>query len=246
MIVLGFAVAALSIGKLWLALGVTVGFALIARLSRAVDTWGAVVGVALTFLIYVTAGPRAFLGVVSVFALAWMTTRLGYSRKESLGTAERGRTTSQIIANLIVATACALLSAFTPWRQMFLMALTAALAEAAADTVSSEFGQARSDAAYLITTWERVRAGVDGGISVPGTLAGAAAAVIVSMVCVADGVLFRRWIAIPAGAAVLGMFADSYLGAWFERRNKLDNDTVNFLSTSVAALLALIAMKITK
>jgi uncharacterized protein (TIGR00297 family) len=244
MIFLGLAGEARFGAQLGFILAVTVVLGVIARASRSVDTLGSVVGSALTFLIYVTAGLRPFLGVVAVFGLAWITTRFGYSRKQRLGTAERGRTASQVIANLIVAAACALLAAFTPWRQMFLMALTAALAEAAADTVSSEFGHARSDAAYLITTWERVRAGVDGAISLPGTLAGVAAAVIVSIVCVPGGLIFRHWIAIPAGAAVLGMFADSYLGAWFERREKMDNDTVNFLSTSVAALLAMVAEKV--
>jgi uncharacterized membrane protein len=33
------------------------------------------------------------------------------------------------------------------------------------------------------------------------------------------------------------MFADSYLGAWLERRRRLNNDQVNFLSTIIAALL---------
>jgi uncharacterized membrane protein len=36
------------------------------------------------------------------------------------------------------------------------------------------------------------------------------------------------------------MVADSYLGALFERRNLLNNDGVNFLSTLVAAGVALL------
>jgi uncharacterized membrane protein len=34
------------------------------------------------------------------------------------------------------------------------------------------------------------------------------------------------------------MFTDSYLGAWLERRGRLNNDQVNFLSTVAAAVLA--------
>jgi uncharacterized protein (TIGR00297 family) len=119
-----------------------------------------------------------------------------------------------------------------------LLALSAALAEAAADTVSSEYGQARDDTAYLITSWEVVAAGTNGGISLPGTVAGIAAAVLLALVCAAAGLIPRRWIAIPIAAGTLGMFTDSYLGAWLERRGRLSNDQVNFLSTVAAAVLS--------
>ena len=67
--------------------------------------------------------------------------------------------------------------------------MAGALAEAAADTVSSECGQAFSDRARLITTFEEVAAGTDGGVSLVGTLTGACAALLVSAVCLLTGVL---------------------------------------------------------
>jgi len=39
------------------------------------------------------------------------------------------------------------------------------------------------------------------------------------------------------GAAVAGLFADTLLGATLERRGSLNNDSVNFISTSLAALI---------
>jgi len=57
-------------------------------------------------------------------------------------------------------------------------------------------------------------------------------------VCFVGGLLPRQWLAISAGAAILGMVADSFLGAWLERRHLINNDSVNFLSTLVAALAA--------
>jgi uncharacterized membrane protein len=40
------------------------------------------------------------------------------------------------------------------------------------------------------------------------------------------------------------MLADSYLGAWFERRGRLGNDAVNFISTAFAAALATVSVRL--
>jgi uncharacterized protein (TIGR00297 family) len=177
--------------------------------------------------------------LVSVFALTWISTRFGYRRKEKLGTAEQpdGRTALQVLANLAVAASCAALSALTG-KVAFLLAISAALSEAAADTVSSELGQARSVRARLITTWEEVPAGTDGGVSWIGTLAGIAAAAAVSLVCVLTGLISIKWLGVSIAGAVAGMITDSYLGALLERRNLLNNDAVNFLGTLAAACAA--------
>ncbi len=226
--------------RFWLALGVTVGFGILARILRAVDLSGAIVGVIVTWVLFLTAGPGAFAAVAAVFVLAFLTTRLGYRHKQLLGTAERrgGRTASQVLANLGTAAFCGVASVLTRRPELWLLGLSAALAEAAADTVSSEYGQATGNSAYLITTWEVVPAGTDGGITLAGTLAGIAASVLLSLICVAAHLAPRRWMAATMAAGVLGMFADSYLGAWLERRRRLSNDEVNFLSTVIAALLS--------
>jgi uncharacterized protein (TIGR00297 family) len=226
-----------TVRQLWIAGGVTVAFSALARCIRGVSPSGAVAGAPVCFLLYAGAGPGAFAALVSVFALAWITTRLGYQRKQRLGTAEKqdGRTASQVLANLGVAACCAALYAASHGKAIFLLATAAALSEAAADTVSSEVGQASSEKARLITTWEQVPAGTDGGISLVGTLAGIAAAALVSLVCFLTGFLPAKWLGTSVAAAVLGMVADSYLGAWLERRQLLNNDTVNFLSTLIAA-----------
>ena len=226
----------------WALAGVlTVAFTLLARRMRGVTNSGALVGAVSCFVLYLCAGPGAFAALITVFALAWITTRLGYSRKQKLGTAERrdGRKASQVLANLGVATACAALSVLGHnSRTLFLLAMAAALAEAAADTVSSELGQAFGEKARLITSWRSVPPGTDGAVSLVGTLAGVLAAGIVSSVCVLGGVLPRPWMAISAFAAILGMIGDSFLGAWLERRHLVNNDSVNFLGTLIAALAA--------
>lgn len=220
---------------------VTLVFTALARWLRGVSPSGATAGAAICFAMYTAAGPSAVVALAMVFALTWTSTRLGYSRKKRLGTAEnqQGRTASQVLANLAVAAACAVISALTR-KPIFILGTAAALSEAAADTVSSELGQAHSDKARLITTWETVAAGTSGGVSGTGTAAGVGAAVLVSLVSAWSGLLPRKWLGISVLAAALGMILDSLLGATLERKTLLNNNQVNFLSTLLAAVVAMV------
>jgi uncharacterized protein (TIGR00297 family) len=218
---------------------ITVIFAVLGHLVRGVTRSGAVAGAIVCFALFAGAGPGAFAALLTVFALTWTATRLGLSRKQRLRTAERGdgRTAAQVLANVGVAAFCAVLYGFLGI-PLLLLAMSAALAEAAADTVSSECGQALSGNARLITTFERVTAGTDGGITLAGTLSGAVAATLVSTVTMLSGILPSVGLWIATLAAVLGMLIDSYLGALCERRGWLGNNVVNFTSTAFAAVIA--------
>jgi len=225
---------------LW-ALGLTVAFAVSARLLRAVTLSGAVAGGVLAFLLFLGGGPGAFATLIAVFVITFITTRTGHQRKRQLGTAEKhsGRSASQVLANVGIAAAAALVGLATAHPLGWLVASSAALAEAAADTTSSEVGQAVSDSAYLITDFRAVPVGANGGISVAGTLAGLAAAAAVAMVAWAARTIDFRWVLPVAAAGTLGMFIDSFVGATLERRRLLNNDAVNLLGTIAAALFAL-------
>ena len=226
------------LGKVWIPALISLIFAGFGRAVQGVTTSGAVAGCLVCFALLVGAGPAGFVALLVVFILTWTSTRLGYARKQSLGTAERraGRNASQVLANLGVASLCALLYA-TAWRDpRLLIALAAALAEAAADTVSSEIGQAIGGAPRLITNWKPVPAGTDGAITLAGSAAGVAAAIAVSL----TGIVGWRSAPLCAAAGILGMAADSLLGATLERRGRLGNNAVNFSSTAIAALMAII------
>ncbi len=224
---------------------VTVAFAGLARLLRGVGNSGAAAGALVCFALYACAGPGAFAALACVFALTWSATRIGYQRKFNLGVAEKrtGRNASQVLANLSAAAACAIAFRWSG-REFFLVGMAAALAEAAADTVSSEIGQASGNDPHLITTWEQVSAGTDGGVSMQGTLAGIAAAGIIGATCAAIGLLPSKQAGIAAVAGVVGSVGDSYLGALLERRQKLNNDLVNLLATLMAAGIGLMAAKL--
>jgi uncharacterized protein (TIGR00297 family) len=195
----------------------------------------------------------ALIPVLAVALLAFIATRIGRAKKESLGTAERrkGRSASQVAANLGFAT---LVSSGpmqfwlmdSPWldraahaRVPLLVLALAALAEAAADTVSSEIGQVFGGRPRMITTFRAAEPGRDGAITATGTLAGVIAACVVA----SSGAWAlrgnRNLFAVGFAAAMFGLFFDSLLGATLERWGWLNNDAVNFLSTASAAGFAL-------
>jgi len=228
-----------SPGQFGVILGITATFAAFAYLLRGVSRSGAIAGAVVCFALVAGAGPGGFAALLSLFVVTWLATRFGLASKQIRGTAERGdgRSASQVFANIGVAAICALLYAVHRHPQL-LLALSAALAEPAADTVSSECGQAFSEKAILITTFEEVQAGTNGGITLAGTLSGVIAAVLISLVGVRFELLAAGQWWIPTAAGVVGMVADSYLGALVERRGWLGNDSVNFLGTLVAAFVA--------
>jgi uncharacterized protein (TIGR00297 family) len=226
--------------KLALFAALTLLFAALGRIVRGVTNAGAIAGAAVCFALLWSAGVGGFVALLTVFLLTWIATRIGYGRKQHLGTAEArsGRDALQVLANLGMAAGCAVLYATFRPDPRLLIAMAAALAEAAADTVSSEIGQALGGTPRLITTWRKVAPGTDGAITLAGTLAGATAAVAVASVCVLTHIFEWKLLAVCAGAGVAGMFFDSLLGATLERRGVLGNNTVNFASTIIAAVLA--------
>lgn len=198
----------------------------------------------------------ALVPTLAVALLAFVATRAGRRKKERLGTAEarRGRSASQVAANLGVAALVAI-GPFQSWLLDLCWSLNltrggvpllvlaiATLAEAAADTVSSEIGQVCGGRPRMITTLRAVEPGTDGAISLAGTLAGTIAAGIVA----ASGAWALRgnvnFFAVSCAAGVFGLLFDSLLGATFEKWGWLNNDAVNFLSTASAAGFALVVL----
>lgn len=195
----------------------------------------------------------ALIPVLAVSLLAFISTRIGRRKKERLGTAEKhsGRAAAQIAANLgfaaLIATEFAQswfterdwLTHLRPERSPLLIAALAALAEAAADTVSSEIGQVFGGQPRLLISLRPVEPGTDGAISATGTLAGIGAAIIIAALGVFSLRGDLRMFGLSAVGGVFGLFFDSLLGATAERNNWLNNDAVNFLSTASAAGFAL-------
>lgn len=224
--------------------------ALMTLQARAATAAAAVTGGICTAALYLaTPGLRTALWpLLALLLFTLAATRFGRARKQDLGVAEgpRGRNAAQVAANLGVAVLASiplglarvyLVPDVLGGRAMRL-ALAAALAEAAADTLSSEFGEVLGGEPRLLTTLCRVPAGTDGAVSAAGTLAGVAGSIVVAAVGALALNLTPGQGALVALAAIVGLFVDSVLGAMLERRGWLNNDAVNFLSSFAAAVVA--------
>jgi len=234
--------------RMVLAAAVNLALAVLALRLKMVNRSGAVCGFLLGVAVYLGYGYKSFLMMFAFFAIGSVATRLGYARKAARGVAEKrggARSWREALANSLAGAFFSLLVITTHHEGAFLMALVAAFAEATGDTVSSEIGQWLSGRAYLITTFQPVPAGVDGGITVGGTAAGALASALVVALAFALGLCGKGGAFIALAAAVAGNLFDSVLGATLERRGLVTNGIVNFAGTSFAGALALaIALRI--
>jgi uncharacterized protein (TIGR00297 family) len=232
------------------ALGIGLGLALLVWLARAATPAAALTGAVITTVLSLAplsppGGPfhSALPPLLALFLLTFSATKFGRRKKEQLGVAEdkRGRKAAQVAANLGVAGLGAAAALSLALRgPLCAVVVTAALAEATADTLASELGEVLGGAPRLLTSFGRVAPGTDGAVSVAGTLAGAGGAVVVVLTAVFT-LRLSPGSALCAGlAAIAGLFVDSLLGATAERRGWLNNDGVNFLSTLSAAAIALL------
>ena len=230
------------------ALAISVGFALLVWMARAATPLAALTGGVITAVLTLAPHPElsswyhsALPALLVLFLLTFSATRFGRGKKQQLGVAEdkRGRNAAQVAANLGVAGLAAAAALTDPMPGTFYaVVIAAALAEATADTLSSEFGEVLGGQPILVTTRRQVAPGTDGAISLAGTLAGLAGAFLVVLVATLTvGLGVSDAVCAGLGAAG-GLFVDSLLGATAERRGWLNNDAVNFLSTVGAAVIA--------
>lgn len=228
-------------------LAVNLAVAIAGWAAGTVTIAGAVAGLIIGAVIWWAAGWQGWLLLLAAFAIAVATTKLGARRKAVLGIAEeRGgrRGAGNAIANTGLAAWLAAIAALSPYREAALAAFVGALVAGSSDTVSSEVGKAYGRRTWLVTTLRRVPAGTSGAVSSEGTLAGAAAALLLAGAAAALGLIPIPLIVAIAAAAVVAAMVESVLGSTLEPRGLLNNDLLNFITTSVAAVLAIAAWRI--
>jgi uncharacterized protein (TIGR00297 family) len=213
----------------------------LAYAAGGVSRSGLAAGLVVGTVVWGFLGWRGFLLLLAFFVLGTAATRAGHDRKAAAGIAEGGggrRGARNVLAKSGVPALCAVFAATTPFPVPFVLAFAGALATAAADTASSEIGQAWGRQTFLVTTLRGVPPGTEGAISVEGTVAGVLAAMAVALVGRASGLLPGWGIPVVVVAAFLATTLESFLGATLERQGLLDKEAVNFLNLLAGALIA--------
>lgn len=224
------------------AVGVNALFAWAGWRAGTVSRSGAIAGTIVGIVIYAAAGRSAWILLFATLLAATVASRLGLQRKVLLGIEEeRGgqRGAGNALANCGVAAIAALAVAATPYTTAALLALVAALTAGGSDTVASEIGKAWGRSTFLVTSLRRVKPGTPGAVSPEGTAAGVLAAFALAALAVALGQIAWAMIVAVVIGATAGAIVESVLAATVEGPGILNNDTLNFINTAVAAAVAL-------
>ncbi len=180
---------------------------------------------------YTGLGMLAAFFVLGTAATSW--------KKHQKGSAtQTTRTAGQVLANGGVAALAGLGAlVFPTHRHLFELAMTGSLASATADTLSSELGMVYGRRFYNIVTWKPDLKGMDGVVSIEGTLIGVAGSAVIALLYAATHRSLAA-IGIILLSGTIGNLVDSILGAALERKGFIGNDMVNFLNTLTAGLMA--------
>jgi uncharacterized protein (TIGR00297 family) len=203
--------------------------------TRKLTVPAAIVAGIVAELCYLGGGYTALMLLGAFFAMGVLATR---HKKQLKGGESEQRTVGQVLANGGIAALCCAVAILNK-SQIYLIMAAGSLAAATADTLSSELGMVYGRRFFNILTFKKEARGLDGVISIEGTLIGAMGALIIACLhCSAYGFGRSCWVIVLAG--VTGNVVDSVLGATVERKRIVRNDGVNLLNTLTGAIVAYI------
>jgi len=215
-------------------------------LTGKLTKFAAITGIICGTIIYFGAGLVGLVLLATFFLCGTLATAWGRKIKVKLYRTDDStqRDYRQVLANAGSATVFSLLAIILPeYRETLLLMTAGSFASATSDTLSSELGMLYGKRFYNCLSWKKDRRGLDGVISLEGTLIGVAGAGVIAMIYAIGNVGGDAvFILIISGLA--GNLADSMLGASLERRNLLNNNWVNFLSTLFAAGITLLLISV--
>lgn len=224
-----------------LAVALSLLLAVVAWKAGMLTADGAIAAAAVLLTIGVL-GSLDWLLMLVVFAvLGFVVTKFSFGEKKEKGLQEgtHGERTWKNIIGVSLAPAIVAIAnfVFPGYHDIMSVAYLGSIAVAASDTVASEIG-VRDPRVWLITTFKRVDAGTNGGISVIGItvsfVASAAVAIIGWIVLFHD----ISWLLlIPMTLGMAGNLLDSLFGATIEDRY-ISKFTNNFITGMFGAILA--------
>jgi uncharacterized protein (TIGR00297 family) len=215
--------------------------AILAALAGKLTPVGAITGFCTAAMIYAGSGNAGLLCMTAFFICGVWATGWKLKEKAHIGISEHDkgkRKASQVIANSGMAAIVSLAGWFFESDPFLIVLLVAsAFSAATADTLSSELGNIYGRRYYNILSLRPDQRGLDGVISLEGTLAGLAGSLLIAII----GFAFYpslQTIVIILIAGTAGNISDSLLGATLERKGKIGNDVVNFLNTLISVIIA--------
>ncbi len=221
-----------------LAIVLVVGY--ISYREGVLEISGMLSGAILGLLIIIFQNIWWFFIMMTFLVLGGASTRYKYSYKQSLGIAQEGvRNYHNVFGNGMVAliTAVAGVVLHMP---IFTIGYLGAVAAATGDTMATEVGETYRKRTVLITTFEQVPPGTDGGISPLGEFAALLSSILIGLLAVLMGIISNPFVlCFVVLGGFLGTNVDSLLGATLERKGILTNNGVNLLGTMSGALIAM-------
>jgi len=207
---------------------------LISLESSSLNMEGAISALLMAYLILLTQNVWWFFYLLSFFIIAMLGTKYGEKKKEKKKLIQQIRGSKNVMANGGIALLMALLGG-----TYAVYGFVGALAAATADTTASEIGVLSKTKPVMITTLKPAKAGVNGAVSLKGTVAATIAAFTMGLIALTIcNDLNIIWIATVSG--VIGQFADSVIGAIFENKGYWGNSITNMFATTVGAITALL------
>jgi uncharacterized protein (TIGR00297 family) len=187
---------------------------IIAFYKKWLTVSGAVAACWMAMLLFITGGYKAFIAPGIFLISGSLLSKFNKHQYE-----KEGRNGIQVFANGITGIVFMIFFGITQ-QNIYLITAIISFCISMSDSVSSEIGMYFKGITYDILTFKKISPGLSGGISIPGTLAGLAGAVLLSY---SVGYFYNFSLLIIifiTGAGFTGMLADSVLGSWLQVKYK--------------------------
>jgi uncharacterized protein (TIGR00297 family) len=208
--------------------------------SKKLTASGSATGLVMSVFIFLGAGFTGLAMLLVFFLAGTLATKWRSAEKKLSGVAEKDHETrkaSQVLANSGLASIIGGVGLFFPHSPIHANLLIACcFSSAISDTISSELGTVYGKRFFNILSFRPDKRGLDGVVSVEGTIAGIVASIILASVYLLFDNSFSEFLIIVL-AGFSGNISDSVLGATLERKGYIKNDVVNLLNTFIAALV---------
>jgi len=204
--------------------------ALIAYITNSLDARSSVTGAVMGYMLIFSQSFDWFLVLLVFFTASIIVTKYKYAQKKGYGVSQKRRTVENVLGNGLFPLIMALYG--NPY------GFFGSMATAASDTFSSEIGVLSKTRPISILTGNKVKRGVNGGVSTLGNIAMFAGSFLVALSAL---LIFNSWplFWITMWAGVFGCLVDSILGEILENKGFIGNSMNNFVATAAGGIIAI-------